>query len=1444
MHCYNGNPLLRLNLDNDILRAHLEIQVSELLPSLTYSRAALLKIRDQLETEDNEVSLPILQTTTPEHQVDIRSAKKQKPRSGRRIRIKNKDGHYINFKARPIRRTPVIQEFNTKLDSQSPPPRGAPGPPNRDNEECAPIDEAKGFPRNTSERRYRRRAYRCWCRELAQVRGSGLGPPSSASSQPKQASQSRASWFRHSLYWQEHHKRRKKGRPPNLPTTTPLKYGYKFRFGSLNVQGFSDTLKLKNCLQLMKEHKLDVLFLTETKSVSYYSYLSEQHMVILSGNHYDKNAGVGVIISPHIRPHLLDVLQVSPRLLQVTFKKKGGNIHLVGAYAPHSGLDFDSIREPSWDQLEAQLCKIPQPEPVYVTGDFNVRFQAQHRNDEGVTGPFTFGKGTKYIDHNATSNRSLCVKAMKLQGMVEVASYKTPNPTQHITYRDKAAPPKDWEQFLLDPLPLQQVYDKLHFTMQEHSVEVAANIRSFLDLPDLLPAPKIAPQIDPVRFQRLDHTFTRKQWLNSICSCQSKLHTGFPSDHYLLVTDFRVRLEARRPKPPKPPFLAYNKLTEHGKKQFNEMVREMLSDPTLITTPLTSERPEKKGQFFTDGSGSSGKCTSRTKAGWGWTTKIGDNWKDAYGPVITDPDHNAYRGAGVGSNNTGEVTAIIEALMYAYQNGYTQVNIRSDSQWAINAITGKWKTKHHKELIAFAKSLVKLPQCKVTLHWVKAHAGIEGNERADSLANKGRVAESRTGTTAATPENPKEFSLPVSTTQEWQQTLKEAAQQTFHKKTTTRSRPWISDATLEALAMARTAEAEGAHEAKTLRNAAKRSARRDRVAWVHEQLLQDPQGNHLHFWKIAKLQKAGFKPRRNHLVVDGKPVPWSRSHEAFRDHLQNRQWKNRNNEAHLEQLNSRAPVHPTIPDTQPFSLEELEAALQKLKKHKAPGPDHNANELFMILDEDNRRLLLSYYNDIWETGEAPPAWKEALVISIFKGKGSDADLGNYRPISLLNTIYKIFAAMLQTRLATLHEAKLRPTQYGFRGNRGTKHPLFILRRAMEWSDATSTPLHLLFLDWKQAFDSIDHNAMLIALQRFGLSERALKIITSLYTNATFFTKNVLSGEISGSVGSGIRQGCPLSPYLFIMVLTVILEDVDWSLLGEGVATNTWSVLRPVYDLEYADDTLLLSLTTTQMQSILTALEGQADLYGMHLNCTKTEMLRDPKGDHNSLYFRDGSPVPTTTQTKYLGSMISWIDPFQTALKHRAALAEVAYKKLRLVWNSNLSYCKKLHIFQSVFISILIYGMDSFTLTDKYIKKIDAVYYRFLRRIVGIKASFYSRVSNNDVWRRAQYPQRPSDRLSKLQFTMLKDVFQAPMEDPLHNVVFSSAYRDRIQVRGRHRGRRKAYWLETTTQVYFPHAHSPHPGSGILGPNLVYAQINRDLDSTGQAPMRARQRARR
>ena len=108
-------------------------------------------------------------------------------------------------------------------------------------------------------------------------------------------------------------------------------------------------------------------------------------------------------------------------------------MHLLEVYAPHSGLDFEQVRQPFWEQLEDHIAAIPQPEPVYVVGDCNVRFQATHKHDNGVTGPYTYGKGPRFIDHTATSNRSLCIKHMSSLNMVEAASYKTPTPKDHIT---------------------------------------------------------------------------------------------------------------------------------------------------------------------------------------------------------------------------------------------------------------------------------------------------------------------------------------------------------------------------------------------------------------------------------------------------------------------------------------------------------------------------------------------------------------------------------------------------------------------------------------------------------------------------------------------------------------------------------------------------------------------------------------------------------------------------------------------------------------------------------------------------------------------------------------------------------------------------------------------------------------------------------------------------
>ena len=120
--------------------------------------------------------------------------------------------------------------------------------------------------------------------------------------------------------------------------------------------------------------------------------------------------------------------------------------------------------------------------------------------------------------------------------------------------------------------------------------------------------------------------------------------------------------------------------------------------------------------------------------------------------------------------------------------------------------------------------------------------------------------------------------------------VKEAAKTSLPFRQHVPRTPWITDHTLQALAQARKAEAEQADNWKELRNAAKRSAKRDRVQWVHRELLRDPSGTCSTVWNVVRRQKRGFQGRRAHLQENGQPQPWSRTHEVFRNHLQNNQW--------------------------------------------------------------------------------------------------------------------------------------------------------------------------------------------------------------------------------------------------------------------------------------------------------------------------------------------------------------------------------------------------------------------------------------------------------------------------------------------------------------------------------------------------------------------------
>ena len=206
---------------------------------------------------------------------------------------------------------------------------------------------------------------------------------------------------------------------------------------------------------------------------------------------------------------------------------------------------------------------------------------------------------------------------------------------------------------------------------------------------------------------------------------------------------------------------------------------------------------------------------------------------------------------------------------------------------------------------------------------------------------------------------------------------------------------------------------------------------------------------------------------------------------------------------------------------------------------------------------------------------------------------------------------------------------------------------------------------------------------------------------------------------------------------------------------------------------------------------------------MKLNQDKTEILTHPKLPMSSIHFLDGSQVKTTPQTKYLGSLVSWEKPFEIAFYHRLGLAEEAYKKLRLVWNSNKTRSSKVRVFQTVFLPTLLYGLEALTLTPKQLHRIDGHYYRFLRRAIGIKASYYSRITNQSVWEQAGCPELPSERLSYQQYLLTVQVYRCWL------AVSMTGFREHRQINRysdshfRRHDRRQSSWLRSNPDMRAP-----------------------------------------
>lgn len=383
----------------------------------------------------------------------------------------------------------------------------------------------------------------------------------------------------------------------------------------------------------------------------------------------------------------------------------------------------------------------------------------------------------------------------------------------------------------------------------------------------------------------------------------------------------------------------------------------------------------------------------------------------------------------------------------------------------------------------------------------------------------------------------------------------------------------------------------------------------------------------------------------------------------------------------------------------PYSLVrpvEISKIIRKLKVRKAPGVDSIDNCLLKNLPYKAIIELTKIFNACLTLGYFPNTWKTAKVIPLRK-PGKDPTIStNYRPISLLPTIGKLFEKIIHSRLLKSTEHLIINEQFGFRSNHSTIQQLARVSELVAHNLNLGNHCGMFLLDLEKAFDTVWHHGLLHKIM--GLVPMSLVKLIESYLSNRFF-KVYIDGLASGpySIPAGVPQGSILGPYLFLLYLNDIPIQPRTSLAC------------------FADDTASIA-SSPDLDMVMGRLQFSLDLLSEYflrwkfkLNDAKTEAIlftRKRKLPTRRLRANSHS-IPWSTQVKYLGVILdkrlNWSSHI-TYIRSKGLKALNALNPL-LRRKSKLSKSTKLLIYTTLVRPILTYACPvwSSTCNTNYLK---------------------------------------------------------------------------------------------------------------------------------------------
>jgi hypothetical protein len=335
---------------------------------------------------------------------------------------------------------------------------------------------------------------------------------------------------------------------------------------------------------------------------------------------------------------------------------------------------------------------------------------------------------------------------------------------------------------------------------------------------------------------------------------------------------------------------------------------------------------------------------------------------------------------------------------------------------------------------------------------------------------------------------------------------------------------------------------------------------------------------------------------------------------------------------------------------------EVQTAIKKLKNNKAAGPDGIVAELIKLAETKVVKYLTKLFNKIFQSGTFPLEWTRSIIVPLHK-KGDKSLPDNYRGISLLSTVSKVYTSVLNNRLKQWSEENniITDAQEGFRKGRSTTNHIFSLHALIEKQFLSDSKLYVAFMDFRKCYDTINRSILWSVLLKSGIQGKMIRALKGIYSSVQSCV--LCNGGLSEYFQclQGLKQGCILSPEIF----SLLINDLALEILAKarhGVSLGAAEI--DLFLLMFADDLTLLATTIVGLQNQLNALSTAAVRLGLTINLDKSKIIVFRKGGflgRRERWFFGGSQLEVVNSFKFLGLT------FSTRLGFTAALEDAATK---------------------------------------------------------------------------------------------------------------------------------------------------------------------------------------